>query len=99
MLTWYDGGMTMKIGVSLPDGLYEWAVRQVSERRAESISGLLAHGLEVLRSQFELQALVADMREEFGEPSEEDREWAAAAFRAAEEAERRHLTQRSKEAS
>lgn len=96
---WYDGGMTMKIGVSLPNDLHEWAVRQVSEGRAESVSGLVAHGLEVLRSQSELRALVADMREEFGEPSEEDKEWAAAMFKAAEEAERRHLTQRSKEAS
>lgn len=95
----YDCGMTMKIGVSLPDDLFEWAAREVHEGRAESVSGLISRGLRALRSRSELALLVADMREEFGEPSEEDREWAAAAFKAAEEAQRRHLLDRSKEDS
>lgn len=97
MLMWYDRGMTMKIGVSLPDDLYEWAVREVDKGRAESVSGLIAHGLKVLRSQAELKALVEDMRAEFGEPDEETKAWAAAAFKAAEEAQWRHLTKRSRE--
>lgn len=96
MLMWYDRSMTMKIGVSLPDDLYEWAVGQVDKGRAESVSGLIAHGLKVLRSQTELKALVEDMRDEFGEPDEEAKAWAAAAFKAAG---RRHLKKRSKEVS
>jgi len=34
--------MTKKIGISLRDDLYEWAVHEVEEGRAESVSALIA---------------------------------------------------------
>jgi Arc/MetJ-type ribon-helix-helix transcriptional regulator len=40
--------MTRKIGVSLRDELYDWAAREVEEGRAESVSALVAEGLEIL---------------------------------------------------
>jgi Arc/MetJ-type ribon-helix-helix transcriptional regulator len=88
---WYDRGMTRKIGVSLRDDLYEWAAREVTEGRAESVSALIAHGLEVLRSRSELAELVRDLEAEIGEVDEETKARAEDALRAAEEAQRRHL--------
>jgi Arc/MetJ-type ribon-helix-helix transcriptional regulator len=77
--------MTKKIGVSLKDELYEWASREVEEGRAESVSALIAEGLAVL------EALVADLRVEAGEPDEKTRVRVEEALHAADEAYRRHL--------
>jgi Arc/MetJ-type ribon-helix-helix transcriptional regulator len=41
--------MTKKIGVSLRQELYDWAAREVEEGRAESVSALIAQGLELWR--------------------------------------------------
>jgi len=87
---WYDRGMTKKIGVSLRDDLYEWAAREVAEGRAESVSALIAHGLEVLRSRSELAALVRDLKAEIGELDDETKARVDEAMRGAEEAQRRH---------
>jgi Arc/MetJ-type ribon-helix-helix transcriptional regulator len=88
---WYDHGMTRKIGVSLPDDLYEWAAREVAEGQAESVSALIAHGLEVLRSRSDLAELVGDLKAEIGELDDETKARIEEAMRAAEEAQRRHL--------
>jgi Arc/MetJ-type ribon-helix-helix transcriptional regulator len=92
---WYDRGMTKKIGVSLHGDLYEWAAREVAQGRAESVSALIAHGLEVLRSRSELAELVRDLEAEIGEVDEETKARAEEALRAAEEAQRRHLSKRT----
>lgn len=42
--------MTKKIGISLPDELYQWAVREVEEGRAETVSGLIADSLDAERA-------------------------------------------------
>lgn len=83
--------MTKKIGVSLRDDLYEWALREVEEGREESVSALIAEGLQVLRARAELQALVDDLRAEIGELDEETKARVDEAFRAADEAHRRLL--------
>jgi len=82
--------MTRKIGVSLRDDLYAWAAREVTEGRAESVSALIAHGLEVLRSRSELAELVRDLKAEIGELDDETKARVDEAMRAAEEAQRRH---------
>jgi len=87
--------MTRKIGVSLRDDLYEWAAHEVAEGRAESVSALIAHGLEVLRSRSELAALVSDLEAQIGEVDDETKARAEDALRAAEEAQRRHLSKRT----
>ena len=43
--------MTKKIGISLRDDLYEWAIREVEEGRAESVSALIAEGLQILEAE------------------------------------------------
>jgi hypothetical protein len=88
---WYDRGMTRKIGISLRDELYEWAAREVEEGRAESVSALVAEGLEILISQSALAALVADLKAEFGPIDEATQARVDEAMRAMEEAQRRHL--------
>jgi Arc/MetJ-type ribon-helix-helix transcriptional regulator len=93
-LPWYDGSMTKKIGISLSDDLYEWAAREVAAGRADSVSALLAHGLEVLRSRSELAAIVRDLEAEIGEVDEETKARGEEALRAAEEARRRWLAKR-----
>ncbi|MBE1562927.1 toxin-antitoxin system antitoxin subunit [Nonomuraea africana] len=72
--------MTKKIGVSLPDDLYAWMQARVAEGKAESISGLITEVMASQRQLTELAALVADLKEEFGEPSPEDKAWAQAAI-------------------
>ena len=86
--------MTKKIGISLRDELYEWAAREVEEGRAESVSALVAEGLEILAARSELAALVADLRAELGPTDEETRARVDEAMRAMEEAQRRHLAKR-----
>jgi Arc/MetJ-type ribon-helix-helix transcriptional regulator len=86
--------MTKKIGISLRDELYEWAAREVEEGRAESVSALVAEGLEILAARSELAALVADLRAELGPADEETQARLDEARRAMEEAQRRHLAKR-----
>jgi hypothetical protein len=86
--------MTGKIGVSLQGDLYEWGAREVAEGRAKSVSALIAHGLEVLRSRSELAELVRDLKAEIGELNEETKTRVDEAMRAAEEAQRRHRGKR-----
>jgi Arc/MetJ-type ribon-helix-helix transcriptional regulator len=50
--------MTKKIGVSLRQELYDWAAREVEEGRAESVSALIAQGLELLEARAQLEAVV-----------------------------------------
>ena len=59
-------GMTKKIGISLRQELYDWAAREVEEGRAESVSALIAEGLELLESRAQLEAVVKDLRTEVG---------------------------------
>ena len=91
--------MTKKIGISLKDELYEWASREVEEGRAESVSALIAEGLAVLEARSRLEALVADLRAEAGEPSEQAKASLDEALRAADEAYRRHLAAKSADAA
>jgi Arc/MetJ-type ribon-helix-helix transcriptional regulator len=82
--------MTHKIGISLRDDLYEWAAAAVAAGQADSVSALVAEGLELLASRGELAALVSDLRAELGETDEETRHRVAAALAAADEAATRH---------
>ena len=71
--------------MSLPDDLYEWATAAVAEGRAESVSALVAEGLELLEARAHLEWIVADLRTDVtvDEESEEKlRELLAAADRA-----------------
>ena len=83
-------GMTKKIGVSLPEDLYDWAAGQVREGRAESVSALIAEGLALLEARALLTKVVDDLRADLGEPDDERRSRVEEALRAAEEAQRRH---------
>ncbi|HEX6471900.1 MAG TPA: hypothetical protein VF069_22585 [Streptosporangiaceae bacterium] len=91
--------MTKKIGVSLPDELYEWAAAEVEEGRADSVSGLIADCLQARRARDELESLVADLAAEIGEPDEESRAQFEAAMRVAEEAYRAHLARNAENAA
>src|SRR2546429_9774837 len=82
--------MTKKIGISLRDDLYEWAAREVEEGRAESVSALIAEGLQILATRAELEAVVADLRADVGEPDDQAKARLDDALGAAEEAYRRH---------
>ena len=59
--------MTKKIGVSLRQELYDWAAREVEEGRAESVSALIAQGLELLEARAQLEAVVTELHSEVGE--------------------------------
>jgi Arc/MetJ-type ribon-helix-helix transcriptional regulator len=83
-------GMTKKIGVSLRDELYDWAAREVEEGRAESVSALIAEGLELLETRAQLEAVVADLRSEIGELDDAAKARLGAALAAADEAYRKH---------
>ena len=82
--------MTKKIGVSLRQELYDWAAREVEEGRAESVSALIAEGLEVLEARAQLEAVVSELHREAGEPDDEAKARLAGALAAADEAYRRH---------
>ena len=79
-------GMTKKIGISLRDELYDWAAREVEEGRAESVSALIAEGLELLEARAQLQAVVADLRADIGELDDEAKARLSEALGAADEA-------------
>ncbi len=87
--------MTKKIGISLRDELYEWAAGEVAEGRAESVSALIAEGLELLEARAQLEAVVADLRAEIGELDDQARAQLNEALRAADEAYRRHLARKA----
>ena len=82
--------MTKKIGISLRDELYEWAAREVEEGRAESVSALVAEGLEFLEARAQLEALVTSLRADIGELDNQARARVGAALDAADTAYRRH---------
>jgi Arc/MetJ-type ribon-helix-helix transcriptional regulator len=82
--------MTRKIGISLRDDLYEWAAREVEEGRAESVSALIAEGLQILEARAQLEALVADLHADGGELNDQAKAQLDEALGAAEEANRRH---------
>jgi Arc/MetJ-type ribon-helix-helix transcriptional regulator len=83
-------GMTKKIGVSLRQELYEWAAREVEEGRAESVSALIAEGLELLEARAQLEAVVTELHREAGELDDQAKARLAEALAAADEAYRRH---------
>jgi len=83
-------GMTKKIGVSLRQELYDWAAREVEEGRAESVSALIAEGLELLEARAQLEAVVTELHREAGEPDDQAKARLAEALAAADEAYRRH---------
>jgi Arc/MetJ-type ribon-helix-helix transcriptional regulator len=81
---------TKKIGVSLREELYDWAAREVEEGRAESVSALIAQGLELLEARAQLESVVAGLHSEVGELDDQARARLAEALAAADEAYRRH---------
>ena len=91
--------VTKKIGVSLPDELYEWAAREVDAGRVQSVSGLIAESLEARRARAELDSLVADLSAELGEPDEKRKAALQEALRAADEAQRNRLGRPSNDAA
>ena len=91
--------MTKKIGVSLPDDLYEWAAREVKAGKAESVSGLIAESLDARRARAELESLVADLTAELGEPDDERKAKLEEILRAADHAYRKHLDRKAGDAA
>jgi len=91
--------MTKKIGISLRDDLYEWAVHEVEEGRAESVSALIAEGLQILEARAALEALVTDLRSSVGELDDQAKAQLDGALRAADEAYRRHLSRKTGDAA
>jgi Arc/MetJ-type ribon-helix-helix transcriptional regulator len=83
-------GMTKKIGISLRQELYDWAAREVEEGRAESVSALIAEGLELLEARTQLESVVKDLRTEIGDLDEQAKTSLGAALGAADEAYRQH---------
>jgi Arc/MetJ-type ribon-helix-helix transcriptional regulator len=82
--------MTKKIGISLRQELYDWAAREVEEGRAESVSALIAEGLELLETRAQLEAVVKALRTEIGDLDEQARARLGEALGAADEASRKH---------
>jgi Arc/MetJ-type ribon-helix-helix transcriptional regulator len=83
-------GMTKKIGISLRQELYDWAAQEVEEGRAESVSALVAEGLELLKARAQLEAVVNDLRADIGELDERARARLGEALGAADAAYRKH---------
>jgi Arc/MetJ-type ribon-helix-helix transcriptional regulator len=83
-------GMTKKIGISLRQELYDWAAREVEEGRAESVSALVAEGLELLEARSQLEAVVTDLHAEVGELDDQAKARLGEALAAADEAYRKH---------
>jgi Arc/MetJ-type ribon-helix-helix transcriptional regulator len=82
--------MTKKIGVSLRQELYDWVARQVEEGRAESVSVLIAEGLELLQSGARLKEVITEVHREAGELDDQAKARLTEALAAADEAYRRH---------
>jgi Arc/MetJ-type ribon-helix-helix transcriptional regulator len=72
--------MTTKLAVSLPDELAQQARQAVRDGRAASVSAYIADAMTHAERVRSISALVADMRAEDGEPSEEDYAWARRAL-------------------
>ncbi|MDR2985983.1 MAG: hypothetical protein LBV34_14200 [Nocardiopsaceae bacterium] len=72
--------MTTKLAVSLPDELAEQARGAVREGRAASVSAYVAEAMAQSARTRSITQLVADMRAEDGQASEEDYAWAARAL-------------------
>jgi Arc/MetJ-type ribon-helix-helix transcriptional regulator len=87
--------MTKKIGVSLRQELYDWAVGEVEEGRAESVSALIAEGLQLLEARAQLESVVTELHSEVGELDDQARIRLAEALAAADEAYRRHRDSRA----
>jgi len=87
--------MTKKIGISLREELYDWAAREVKEGRAESVSALIAEGLELLEARTQLEAVVADLRADIGELDDQAKARLGEALDAADEAHRKHRADRA----
>jgi Arc/MetJ-type ribon-helix-helix transcriptional regulator len=83
-------GMTKKIGVSLRQELYDWAAHEVEEGRAESVSALIAEGLELLEARAQLEAVVEGLRTEIGDLDKQAKARVGEALGAADEAYRKH---------
>jgi Arc/MetJ-type ribon-helix-helix transcriptional regulator len=83
-------GMTKKIGISLRQELYDWAAREVEEGRAESVSALVAEGLELLEARSQLEAVVTGLHAEVGELDDQAKARLGEALAAADEAYRKH---------
>jgi Arc/MetJ-type ribon-helix-helix transcriptional regulator len=81
--------MTKKIGISLRQELYDWAVREVEEGRAESVSALIAEGLELLEARAQLEVVVSELHSEVGELDDQAKARLDEALAAAGEAYRR----------
>src|SRR5258708_15485720 len=90
--------MTKKIGVSLREELYDWAAREVEEGRAESVSALIAEGLELLEARAQLEAVVADLRADTGELDDQAKARLREALRAAAEAYRKQQANKTRSA-
>jgi Arc/MetJ-type ribon-helix-helix transcriptional regulator len=84
-------GMTTKIGISLRQELYDWAAREAEEGRAESVSALIAEGLELLEARAQLEAVVTDLHADAGEQDDQARARLGEALSAAGHAYRKHL--------
>lgn len=72
--------MTTKLAVSLPDELAEQAREAVRVGRAASVSAYVAAAMALAARTRSITRLVADMRAEDGQPSEEDYAWARRAL-------------------
>ena len=83
-------GMTKKIGISSRQELYDWAAREVEAGRAESVSALVAEGLELLEARAQLEAVVTGLRADIGELDDQAKERLGEALAAADEAYRKH---------
>jgi Arc/MetJ-type ribon-helix-helix transcriptional regulator len=70
-----------KIAVSLPDEQVEAAKRAVAAGRASSVSAYVADALARAQREDSLKALLDEMDQELGEPSEEAKAWADAELR------------------
>ena len=81
--------MTKRIGVSIRQELYDWAACEVEEGRAESVSALIAEGLE-LQARPQLEAVVTELSREVGDVDDQTKSQLAEALAAADEAYRRH---------
>jgi Arc/MetJ-type ribon-helix-helix transcriptional regulator len=69
-----------KIAISLPKDQLAKAHREVQAGRADSVSGYIARLIAESEQRESLRALVQDLRQQFGEPSTEDIEWAERAL-------------------
>lgn len=87
--------MTKKIGVSLRQELYDWAAREVEEGRAESVSALIADGLELLEARAQLEAVVTELHREAGDLDDQAKARLAEVLAAADEAYRRRRSSRA----